>query len=237
MKRKYLIILIAVAVLLCVIPAWLFWCKAQNDEPGETGPPDTESLLEKLRQVTVMVTAGENHASGVIIGMDEEKVTVVTAGHLMKGYEQGIITFADGTVGFGDVEYSSENPDMCLMTFKNEYLDESELDRLKAAEVDMDYYEALDTDDRLILVGSAVSTGSNATEGKTAARDFYVEDFDNRMLYIYADVFPGMSGCGVFNEYGYLMGILAGGTDSGEAVAVPLDQIIEEWEKTNENTD
>lgn len=234
MKRKYLLILIAVAVLLCVIPAWLFWCKAQNDEPGETGPPEAEELLKEIRPVTVMVTAGEKHASGVIIGMDDEEVTVITAGHLMEDYEQGIITFDSGTVGFGDVEYCSMNPDMCLMTFKNEYLDESELKKLAKAQVDITKYNKLEVEDVLLLVGSAVSAGSNATQGKMAAKDFYMPDFDARMLYIYADVMAGMSGCGIYDEYGYFMGILAGGTDSGEAVAVPLDQIIEEWETIKE---
>ena len=231
MKRRWIIPLgVAVVVLL----AALLWCFGKNNAVEETEEEtygSEEELVLSLMPCTVMVTAGENHASGVILEISDDEVTLITAGHLMEGYDQGIITFTTGNAGFGDVKYISDNPDICIMTFGTRYIDDSLLSELKAAKHSQDKYDELAKDDPVYLVGSAISTGSNAVSGRVAAKDFYVEDFDARMLYLYTDVMAGMSGCGVYDENGYLVGTLAGGNGAGEAVCVSLPQIYEKWEE------
>lgn len=225
MKKRYWIIPIAVAVMFLL--AWLVWCKVKNSSKPEEKIITEEEFVLSLRPENVMVSVGKEQGSGVIIDITDEKVTIVTAGHLMLGYEQGIITFPTGNAGFANVEYVSENPDLCVMSFLTEYIDSSLLKELRAAKNDISHYEGLEEEQTLFLLGSAMAVGSNAVKGKVAAKDFYVDDFDARMIYIYADVMAGMSGCGIYDEEGYLVGILAGGSESGEAVAVPLSQIYE----------
>ncbi len=53
----------------------------------------------------------------------------------------------------------------------------------------------------------------------------YSEDFGFNMIYMTADVSPGMSGSGVYNENEELVGILVGGADL-EAVAVPIAIVV-----------
>lgn len=184
-----------------------------------------EELIEYVRASVVMVTAGEKHASGVIISIDDEKVVMLTAGHLMQGFEQGIITFSTGNAGFGDVVYISDNPDLCVLSFKTEYIDENLLNQLRKSVVDIKCYEDLKEGSEVFLCGSAVNTGSNATKGTVASKQFYVDDYDSWMLYLYADVMPGMSGCPVYDSAAHLIGILCAGNESGEAVAISLPDI------------
>ncbi|MCQ2519489.1 MAG: serine protease [Lachnospiraceae bacterium] len=189
-----------------------------------------EELFDKIRNSVVMVTAGEKHASGIIVDITNEKVVMLTAGHLMTGFDQGIITFATGNAGFGDVVYISENPDLCILSFKTECIDESLLKQLTYMKVDISNFDNLSEGDEVYFLGSAIATGSNATKGTVASKNFYMSDYDAWMLYLYADVMAGMSGCGVFDSDGELVGILCAGNGSGEAVAIKLSDIIDKLE-------
>lgn len=206
-------------------------CSNQAKETAENEFSSVDELVEFIRVSTVMVTAGEKHASGLILGIDEKEVTIVTAGHLMEGFNQGIITFSTGNAGFGDVRFVSENPDLCIMTFGVEYVDESLLNELRPVRIDLERFESLSEGDAVYLCGSAISTGSNATTGKIASTNYYMSEYDAWMIYIYADVMAGMSGCGVYDENACLMGILCAGNDGGEAVAVKLSDILDKWEE------
>ncbi|MCR5256486.1 MAG: serine protease [Acetatifactor sp.] len=57
--------------------------------------------------------------------------------------------------------------------------------------------------------------------GKVLDPWIYMEDFDSHMIYLKMNVSPGMSGGGLHNSEGKLVGMLVGGTDDGEAAAVP----------------
>ena len=232
-KRIVLIIIIAVtAVLLSV---WLI-C-VNRDKTGDAGKNGTassepvlktdEELIEAARYSGVMVTAGEKHASGVITAITDNKVVLLTAGHLMDGFDKGIITMYNNVIGFADVIYRSDNPDLCVMTFERNDLGEDFLATLSEAPVDVDAYNALAVGDEVFLSGSAVGQGSNATKGTVSDLDYYVSDFDANLLFVGADVFPGMSGCPVYDMYGRLIAILVGGSEYSEAVCVKAADIAE----------
>lgn len=237
MKKLYIITI--VALIAAFLTAFICWQTGEDKDIHTTDiVSDTsvwfatdDELVDYVRPMVVMVTAGENHASGVIADISEDYVTVFTAGHLMEGYDQGIITFYTGNAGFGDVCYVSENPDLCIMTFATKFIDDSLLEKLSAARIDRNAYNRISEGDVVYLAGSALSTGSNVTKGTIASPDFYMAEFDARMLYLYADVMAGMSGCPTFDENGYLLGLLCAGTESGEAVCVKLADIIDKWEE------
>ena len=222
--RKRIILLLWV-FLLC-----LSSCGTQKVNNAK--PLSDEELIEYVRPSVIMVTVGTKHASGVIVSIDDDYITMLTAGHLMEGYDQGIVTFYTDDVGFADVEYISQNPDICIMRIAREYLDYRLVKELKASGIDEKAYEELKTDDTVYLCGSAINVGTNATKGTVGSPDFYVADFDEWMIYLYADVMAGMSGCPVFDANGDLVGILCAGTGSGEAVCVKLPDIIDKLEVT-----
>ena len=57
----------------------------------------------------------------------------------------------------------------------------------------------------------------------------YIEDFAQYMMLIKGECLPGMSGGGVFDGEGYLVGVLCGVNEAGETAAVPLNVIMAEY--------
>lgn len=228
-KKRWIIPLITVIVL--AIAGALIGYILKSGNKNEETEMHPEDVIKELRTCTVQVTAGEHHGSGVILDISDKEVTVLTAGHLMLGYDQGIISFYNGFAGFGNVRYVAENPDLCILSFETKYLDENELKAISECEDSISFYDSLNVGDEVCLLGSAMATATNATTGTVAAKDFYVSDFDAQMLYLYADVMAGMSGCGVYDTEGNLVGLLAGGTEDGQAVCVSLPQIYEKLEE------
>ena len=192
-----------------------------------------EELIKMLQKPTVMITVGSSHASGVIVRNDDSGIVIATVTHLMDGYDQGIIRFFDGHAGFADVVYSDAASDITLLRIKRSDMDEAFADSLTAVTVDEEAYKALKVDDTVYVVGSAVDTGANVLKGKFKAFDYYVPEFDQYLLYLYCDVFAGMSGSGVYTGSGFFCGLVAGGSDSGETVCIPLTDILDFLEKIN----
>ena len=192
-----------------------------------------EELIQMLQKPTVMITVGSSHASGVIVKNDDSGIVIASVTHLMKGYDQGIIRFSDGHAGFADVLYSDETSDVTLLGIESSDMDASFAGSLKAASCDVTAYESLQVDDTLYVVGSAVDTAVNVMKGTFKAYDYYVPEFDQYLLYLYCDVFAGMSGSGVYTDSGYLCGLVAGGSEEGETVVIPLTDILDCLEKIN----
>lgn len=199
-------------------------CGKASDEPISE-----EELLEKLRQPTVMITVEDYRATGVIIGNDDDYLTIATVAHLMDGYDQGIITFYGGKSGFADVFYCDTGNDICLMRIKKQDMTPGFAESLNFAEFNEEAYDSLEKGDKIYVVGSTVGVAANATSGTFEEKDYYVPEFDRNCIYLYCDVFEGMSGSGVYTEDGYLIGLLTGGSDLREAVCIPMTDVIEEW--------
>lgn len=239
MKKRVIISVTATVVLLLV--AGLVFLINNKKEPIGGPQENTASLhntenelLERLRSSVVMITVGEYHGSGVIVENDGKMLTIATVAHLMEGYDQGIITFKGGKVGFGDVVYINREKDLSFLSVSCDDLGEDILDAIRKADIDESKVEgAVSTE--VYLVGSANGTGANATKGTLASADYYVPDFDMRMLYLYCDVFEGMSGSGCFDGEGFLIGLLAGGSDASEAVCISVKDMIEEMKEGKSN--
>jgi S1-C subfamily serine protease len=54
-----------------------------------------------------------------------------------------------------------------------------------------------------------------------------MEDYGQYMIWADAEVRPGMSGGGLLDQEGRLIGILSGGSQDGELAAVPLSLILQ----------
>lgn len=218
--------------LLTLLMCLLFTVSVSACESKETALTE-EELIKMLQKPTVMITVGSSHASGVIVRNDVSGVVIATVTHLMEGYDQGIIRFFDGHAGFADVVYSDEATDITLLFIKRSDMDEAFADSLVPAVCDRETYDAMAVDNTVYVVGSAVSTAANVMKGTFKAFDYYVPEFDQYLLYLYCDVFAGMSGSGVYTDTGVLCGIVAGGSENGETVAIPLTDILDSLEKVN----
>ena len=219
--------LLALAMMFLLITCVIGACGDKETVSSE------EELIQMLQKPTVMITVGSSHASGVILEKNDAGIVIASVTHLMSGYDQGIIRFSDGHAGFADVVYCDEASDVTLLRIKRSDMDEAFADSLKAVTIDKAAYEALKPDDTLYVVGSAVDTAANVCKGTFKAFDYYVPEFDQYLLYLYCDVFAGMSGSGVYTDSGFFCGLVAGGSEEGETVVIPLTDILDSLEKIN----
>lgn len=227
MKKKVLWVGCILLLFIIGLNVWFLWTKQHKEEPPKE--MTEEEVIDFMRRATVQIHVGERSGSGVILEINDERVTLVTCFHLMQGYDQGIISFCSGQVGFANVVHMTSAPDLCFLTFDRSDLDESVLSEIRAANPSEEDYETLQLESQVYLCGSAISSGSNLTLCKVVDKSFYEPEFDSKVLYLYGDAMPGMSGCGAYTKDGKLVGILAGGSDTSECVCVSLTDVINEW--------
>lgn len=208
---------------LLLLSVLLTACKAKEQVTNE------EDVIKSLLPTTVMITAGEYRASGVIIGKDDKEMTIASVAHLMSGYDQGIVRFYSGDVGFADVFCCDEASDIALMKIRKEDCDENFFDSIVTANIDLDKYEELADGDEVILIGSSVNVAANVMKGTFKQKDYYVPEYDQYLIYLYADAFEGMSGCGVTNLNGELIGLVCAASDNSEVLCIPVSDIINKW--------
>jgi len=191
----------------------------------------SDDIIADLRESTVMIYAGELHGTGVVIGNDGETITLASVAHLMKGYDQGIVTFFSGKTGFANVVYIDDYSDICLLTMKvSDFYEDFGAD-IKPVTIEEERLEKLNQYDRVLLLGSAINVGVNATYGEIGSNDYYVPEYSNRLIYLYADAMSGMSGSGCYTEDGVLIGILSAGSDNSEVLCIKINDILNKWDK------
>ncbi len=190
----------------------------------------TDETIETLREPTVMITVGEMRASGVVVSNTDDKITIISVAHLLDGYDQGIVTFLSGKVGFADVTYCDNVSDVAILEINKENFTSDFAAALKAADINLDKYEALKDGDEVTLIGSSTAVAGNVFKGTFKAKDYYVPEFDQYLLYLYCDALSGMSGAGCFDAEGNLLGLVTAASDSGEVLCIPIKDFIDRME-------
>ena len=101
------------------------------------------------------------------------------------------------------------------------------LDRNQHPDIDI-LVDALKEGDACLAAGGR--GGGSAFSGEILSSWIYMEDYGQYMIWAKAEIEPGMSGGGLFDGEGNLVGILSGGSEDGELAAVPVSIIWSEWE-------
>ncbi len=173
----------------------------------------------------VRVTAGDLSGSGVIYELDENRVIVVTAAHVLEHAENagGVEVFfgeQDGTESFTYVK--SEHADIALIEVPVGGLSQEQLAACAPVKVDKKVFDGMQPGDAVTLSGA---DSEAPWEGVVLEPWIYVEDFAQYMMLVQGQADAGMSGGGVFDETGCFLGIICGVSDSGEVAVLPLSII------------
>lgn len=194
---------------------------------GSSAEHDDLSIVNEFGKSVVLIREGSSHGSGVVIDVNETYIVVATVAHLVEGFDQAIVSFAGGETLFGNITYSDSGSDVAIVKVETQYVDDLFLKTIEKAKVDMNRIDETKIDEEAYLIGSAVDISSNATEGIIKSKDYFIPEFDENLLYLYADAMPGMSGGGVFDTDGYLLGIISAGSDTAEVLAIPINYYLE----------
>lgn len=243
-KTIILAVMIAIFLVLCMIIAWMVMRgQTRQDETNlsvmedqqQVGEQDkSQKAYNEVRPSIVKIDMGEHTGSGVILSMDDERILIVSSGHLLTYYESGVVTFSTGGVAVGWVTGISEHHDVGFMECFVQDIPEDRLKLLCAVNMDPSAFETLKEGDSIFQVGSTTGVAADYYEGTIASLSWYFEEFDDELMYLYGKVVPGMSGGGTFTENGEFIGLISG-SYLEESCSIPLPYILEALEEIQEN--
>lgn len=225
----------------------------QYENPEEENLAD---LLQKNGAgMMVQVRCGSLLGSGLIYDCTQKQIMILTAAHVLsdlnigkgdskdkadqRGAESGKevtekteiqVKLVDGSETVADLLYCSKETDMALLCVEFEETAEKagmQLDRYVKAYVDAEAFDGVQPGDGCIVMGSRSGVAAECYEGRILDKWAYMEDYDQYMTWVKAEGIPGMSGGGLFDLQGRLLGILSGVSEE-ELAVVPLNLILRE---------
>ena len=158
---------------------------------------------------------------------------IITAGHVLKELQGSIeVKLADGTVLPAASSLAVEKCDLGYVYLPYEKLPEKEKAYFEK-EADGKFGEFLQIRESSSLqkndafhMPDKISTGEcSFVTGYVVDPDRYLEEFGCEMIYADGGAVPGMSGSGMFDDSGRLIGILCGATEQYELAGVPAERI------------
>lgn len=194
---------------------------------------DCEEAYENVRSCVVRINMGNAYGSGIIWKLAPDRVIIATNRHVLDFWQDwnSFVHFPQGYSLDAHIAGISEEKDIGFLEIDNRQFTYRELKGLKSACTDIDVYEQLRQGDEIFCAGSGSETGETLFyEAVIEDTRRYIADFDAYMLYGYGYARTGMSGGGIFDGYGHLIGMITGGTLQNEIAGVPLTDIAEAYE-------
>lgn len=187
-----------------------------------------EELREHSSGALVQVTSAYARGSGVLFSLTEDEyLCILTAGHVVSGSSGDLtITFANGeTTECADYTVLGDT-DLAYLYLPVGDLSRSVRKTGVLAAWDEESAAALTQGDLLYAAGYADEDELTVTPAALEDRWIYLEDFAQYMTLAEGELSAGMSGGGLFDAQGRLVGILCGQNEDGELAAVPLQLAV-----------
>lgn len=202
----------------------------------------------------VKIVCGDFRGSGVVIAQDEEGLVIVSAKHLLMYDVRAEVSFAGMESGenvAGDVIGCSASYDLAFLHVPLSALPAKLADDAQnmcaagnesgmswAAAPDAggqqavmrtdDAYRELQAGDSIVQIGLSENAELEYYMGVAQTKEVMISDYNACMLLNECYAEAGMSGGGVFDENGRLVGIIIAGDAQG-TVCMPMTTVIEEY--------
>lgn len=211
-------------------------CQAEN----------TEILYAEASKSVVRIVMGQYAGSGLIWRMEEEGMIIAANKHLLREAAYGTVTFANEITLRAEILYFSQEYDLGFLFIPRDELT-SELLRdcyeVRRIQGILEQGEEQIENRNIIQITSSQQVASDCYMGVIHGTTF-VPEFQSFMLETECYSRAGMSGGGVFDEKGYLLGMIAGGNVELEAsvreaeitYSIPVWQIEEEYQRLRQKS-
>ena len=206
----------------------------ENGEKMET--LDKFALKERERTSAVHIECGGHSGSGIIWKIEEDKLIFMANRHLLERSDKAEISFATGIYYEAEVSYLSEQYDFGIAVIDRTVMDKEDVEDLSEASYGIVSEEDLIVGEPLFILTSKEYPADDILEGALVETSSMIEV---EQLHVAQEMIlgrlpdteeknvqAGMSGSGVYNEYGMLLGILSGGNGEKEYMVVPLWNIL-----------
>lgn len=179
---------------------------------------DLQIIYLEASRCIVRIEMGQYAGNGVIWRMEEEGMVIAANKHLLREAAYGTVTFSDGTSLQAEVMAYSQEYDLGFLFIPREKL---------TSEVLRECYEVRTKGrtegEKVIQIAYSQENVKGCYEG-TVVGETFVPEFQASMLETKCYSKAGMSGGGVFDEEGFLIGMIAGG-EAEEGASVRESEI------------
>ena len=193
-------------------------------------------LQDVQANVMVRIIAGNLAGSGVIYDADSDYVWIATAAHVLEQMDgTAKVIFWDGFETETAVVIKAAEQDLAFLKVPRGALAERESGQTLTetgmvdhgegydrARLSQEAYDAVAAGDLVIAMGSKTGVGEDAYAGILLQDYVFLEDFGAYMMIADVNVTPGMSGGGLFDAKGNLLGIICGVSEDGLVAVAPL---------------
>lgn len=180
--------------------------------------------------------------SGVIIGITDDEVLIVTNHHVIEDASELSVQFVDGTSADADIKGEDSSADLAVIAVKVSDLSFDTLNQIEAITfADSDEAEV---GEQVVAIGNALGYGQSVTTGIISAKDRTLEASDGTteegLLQTDAAINPGNSGGALLNMKGQLVGINVAKYSStdveGMGYSIPSNKVAEVVSELAEKT-
>ena len=187
----------------------------QMDEKQKENP-QKEPLRETLRPSIVRIEVNEYFGSGVIWDIDDEKITILSCRHLLE--KDNTCDLVGRFPIITHVNKLSEDYDIGYAEIPIREMDREDVLSLKKVTRTSRTAEQMIKGEDVVIFGSMDYVAANYSQGYLMDTDVTVEIPSlfsaQSMMVCYGEIDAGMSGSGVFDEKGSLIGIVSAGKTS-----------------------
>lgn len=188
---------------------------------------DKAAAYENVKNSVVRLDMGAAYGSGVIFRMTEDAVIIATNKHVLEYWDEssGVVWFPQGYFVDAAVLGSASESDVGFLRVEGSELGYDVLVTLRSVCTDEDF-ESREEQIKGFCVGADRREQEPVCyEAALEKEERYIGLFQENMLYGHGFGREGMSGGGIFDDYGRLLGLLAGGTYQNEIAGVPIKKV------------
>lgn len=188
---------------------------------------DPTAAYENVKNSVVRLDMGTAYGSGIIFRLTADAVIIATNRHVLEYWNEasGMVWFPQGYYVDAAVLGSSTESDVGFLRVDGGELGYDVLMTLRSVGADEEI-ESGETRIRGFCVGADRGEQESVFyEAELEKEERYIELFQGNMLYGHGFAREGMSGGGIFDDCGRLLGLLAGGTYQNEIAGVPVEAV------------
>lgn len=171
---------------------------------------DVDSVAQKVAPCIVRIHCGDSVGSGIVVALTEENVVLVSNTHLLQNSASCDVDFYQGFSADGEVVAYSEQYDMAFAKVPLQNIPIQQWENLRYANQNVDE-DLLQDGDAVVQVGSSREPAGDYYIGGILEKKKYVPDYGMEMMKTGCQAYVGMSGGGVFDNRGHLIGMITAG--------------------------
>ena len=172
-------------------------------------------IEESVKNSVVRIEGDGFFGSGVIWSIENESVRILSCRHVLEINNTCDIMFSTGVYYKATVEFLSDEYDYGFAVIPTSEMDSEDIDALETVKPSERTKEQMIKGEEILAYGSSEYVASDIVWGYVVDTDVMVNIpglfTEQSMMVCHGQIVPGMSGCGIFDESGTLIGILSAG--------------------------